>query len=518
MTKLFLISALALALTIPPIYADDNDAPPPMLTKQADVLALFARNGDAEGVDTMIERGADVNGVDSNGNTPLTEALQGSHLTLALDLINRGAKGDVGNQADGGMTIAIMRGNVDVVKALIAHGAPVDTTNLPAAENAAGIGSLDMVKLVLASGAKINRRDVLGGNAVLAAVTSGKADVLRYLLEHGGDPNVLEKDGETPLTRTIVDGHADMIPLLLAHGADVRRTNSSGYTPLDLADDGRHPETYPRLKAAWMKIAPAQRHRIGQMAMSTKPAVVPAREALFSAASSGDAETVRVLLSHGVSPIGRPWDDYSALYLGVRSQNAAVVRLLLEHGAPIDEREPMNNTPICQAAIWAETSIAKLLIDRGAKVNPDNVSNPPLTSARNAALVKLLLDHGADVDARDAAGATALWYASDLDDASIASMLLAHGADVNAVDLASGDTPLIRAARHGRREIVSMLIAKGADPSVANFAGQTAFDVAGDGYHPKTLAVLHAGAGTGVARDDGRHAHCYDRIRSGTPA
>ena len=222
------------------------------------------------------------------------------------------------------------------------------------------------------------------------------------------------------------------------------------------------------------------------------------------AASTGDAEAVRVLVTHGVSPIGRPWEDYSALYLGVRSQNATVVRLLLEHGAPIDERGPMNNTPICQAAIWQETSIARLLIERGAKVNPDNVSNPPLTSARNSALVKLLVDHGADIDARDATGATALWYAADLDDPSIAAMLLAHGAAVDAVDLASGDTPIIRAARHGRREIVSMLLSRGADPSVANFAGQTAFDVADDGYHPKTLAVLHAGAGTGVARGDGR--------------
>ena len=488
-----------------------------MLTKQADVLSMFARNGDVEAVDTMIERGADVNSVDSNGNTPLSQALEASHFRLALDLIDRGAKSDLGNRSEGCLTVAIIRGNVDVVKALLSHGASPDKSPYPTIENAAAVGSLELVKLLLAHGAAINRQDVLGGNAVLQAVGSGKTDLLRYLLEHGGNPNVREQDGETPLTQAVLRGHEEMIPLLLAHGADVRRTNGGGYTALDLTADGWHPETFVHLKAAWMKLPPAQRKRIGQASTDSSPhpdahsQVAPPRKtpkmALLEATSEGDAEAVRALLSHGVSAAGRPWDDDSPLYLGVRSRNATVVRLLIDHGAPLEERLPVDNTPICRAALWGEMDIVKLLIDLGANVNPENVSNPPLTATRDSGIVKLLLDHHADVDARDSDGATALWHAADLDDPSITATLLAHGASVEAADQASGDTPLIRAARVGRDRIVSLLLAKGADPAVANFAGQSAFDVAGDGYHPKTLAILHAGAGTGVASVDVHARH-----------
>ena len=498
-----LVASALLLFAIPPAFAQNDTKP--TLTRQPDILSLFALNGDVEGVETMLDRGADVNGVDSNGNTALTQSLQNFHFALALELIDKGARSDLGDGREGCMTLAVIRGNIDVVKALLAHGAAADKSNYPTVENASAIGDFEIVKLLVAHGANVNRKDVLDGNAVLQAVNTGNVQLLRYLLGHGGNPNVREQDGQTPLTSTITRGHEEMIPILLQHGADIRQVNGEGYTALDLASDGWHPATVKILKAAWDKLPATQRKRLGLATTEGEPLRLATRLALMRACSDGDVEAARALIAHGVSPIAQPLDEDTPLYLAIRSGSLQLVRLLLDHGVSVDERQAMNDTPICHAAMWHSTSIARLLIERGAKVDPDNVSDPPLVEAAaksNPELVELLLDHGADVDARDANGASALWYAADLDNPSITKMLLAHNATVEAPDLASGDTPLIRAARHGRRSIVSMLLSKGANASTANFGGDTAFDVASDGYHPKTLAVLHAGPGTGVAKAD----------------
>lgn len=496
-----LIEIFAIALLVAALpNAHAQQAPPPaVLTKQSDILTMFAKNGDIEAVDTMVRRGADIAVVDSNGNSPLVEALENSHFALALDLIAHGAADRTAADLDAAMQLAITRGNVDVVQALLDHGVGSDKGQLPAVENAAGIGNLELVKLLVDHGASVDRRDDAGGNAVLAAVRAGGIDVLRYLLDHGGDPNVFEKAGETPLTEAVKRGRTEMIPLLLAHGADVRRANAGGDTALDLVDDGRHPITYPRLHAAWMKYPAAERHKIGAGPHNAKTSrVSDPNEALFLAADSGDAEAARVLLARGVNPSLRDIDDHTVLLLAIRARSAQVVTELIDHGASVDESETFNNTPLAWSCIWDEIDIAKLLIDRGANVDPGDAPDQPIIAAAEAGdadLVRLLLSHGANVAGIDGSARTALWYAADLDDPSIAAALLSHGADPNIPDAIDGDTPLIRAARHGRRAIVSLLLSHGADPARHNLSGQSALDVAGDGYHPATLAVLHAGPG-----------------------
>lgn len=87
--------------------------------------------------------------------------------------------------------------------------------------------------------------------------------------------------------------------------------------------------------------------------------------------------------------------------------------------------------------------------------------------------VKELLRQGADVQVKDAHGATPLLKAARYGYTEIAALLIEKGADVNAKDDAIGMTPLILAASRGHTDTTKLLIEKGADPNAKAKDGRT---------------------------------------------
>ena len=83
---------------------------------------------------------------------------------------------------------------------------------------------------------------------------------------------------------------------------------------------------------------------------------------------------------------------------------------------------------------------------------------------RNRDMLDLLLATGPGVNARDEAGFTALHDAALAGNAAVVRMLLEHGADINLGDKENGSTALYMAATMGREEVVALLLEKGADP------------------------------------------------------
>jgi ankyrin repeat protein len=118
---------------------------------------------------------------------------------------------------------------------------------------------------------------------------------------------------------------------------------------------------------------------------------------------------------------------------------------------------------------------------QGADPNrPDGRGFPPIILASyngQAGAVRLLLEAGAAVDARDAKSATALAGVAFRDELEIAHQLLAAGADVDAAN-DMGRTPLMFAVMFGRRAMVDLLLEAGADPRRADGEGKTALDLA----------------------------------------
>jgi uncharacterized protein len=142
--------------------------------------------------------------------------------------------------------------------------------------------------------------------------------------------------------------------------------------------------------------------------------------------------------------------------------DVAQVRSRLAAGSAVDDRTPDGFTPLQLAAYFGATSAAVELIGAGADLN-SVAENPmriqPLHAAaagRHGDVAGLLIDAGADVNARQRHG----W------------------------------TPLHSAAANGDGQLVDRLIAAGADPTATNDDGKTAADVAAAGSHDAIAARL----------------------------
>jgi len=155
-----------------------------------------------------------------------------------------------------------------------------------------------------------------------------------------------------------------------------------------------------------------------------------------------------------------------------------VVKLLLELGADVEARSIVGETPLFAAAS-ASAESTRLLLDKGA--NPNAVSqtgSTPLMSVRSSDVVGTLIAHGADAKVRSKRGETALADAASRGDRAACTLLLEKGADVNAVDY-RGYTPLLQAVQYDRDsiELVKLLLARGANVT-AVAEGQTAVSIA----------------------------------------
>ena len=152
----------------------------------------------------------------------------------------------------------------------------------------------------------------------------------------------------------------------------------------------------------------------------------------------------------------------------VVKQDAAAVRRLVAHGVKpdFDFNEAYGGrsgeSPLTMAIGRGHLEIARILLEAGADANRrDAFYQSPLDRARSVEAVELLLKHGANLEAFDRRGLTALELAIERRDEATARILLAHGARVV---LAQGKDPFLPAAQKGDVALIRLLLAAGADP------------------------------------------------------
>lgn len=107
---------------------------------------------------------------------------------------------------------------------------------------AAGLGHLDVVRLLLARGANVNARDSDGNTPLSGAAYYMHADVVDILLEKGADINTADEHRQTILMNAAGNGANDTVRYLLGRGADPNLQDQNGTTALMFAAGFKHPE------------------------------------------------------------------------------------------------------------------------------------------------------------------------------------------------------------------------------------------------------------------------------------
>ncbi|HJN42991.1 MAG: hypothetical protein CL477_08815 [Acidobacteria bacterium] len=419
------------------------------------VLADAAERRDGALVRSLLGDGADVNARQVDGMTALHWAVYHDDADTTKVLIDAGANVKSENRYGiRPLWVAVTNGNGDIVSMLLEAGADPNATargEQTVLMHAARTGSLEAVRALLARGADPNAREARDQTALMWAAAEGHASIVHALLETGAEINPRLRSGFTPLFFAVREGHADVVHTLFEAGADVDdllvrvkdgpdpTVNNATYRPVD---DGISP------------LILAIRNGHFELAIDLVHAGADPNDLR---SGFGPLHTMSWVRKPDESDRGDPAPigsgDLSSLgFVREIVELGADVNLRLEEGAP---RQPNSasrtNSPgataFLLAADRADTTLMQLLLDLGAHpMVPNDDGTTPLMAAAGLgtaapeeeagtepeALIatRFMLDLGADVNAVNADGDTAMHGAAYGSFPTVVQLLADHGADI----------------------------------------------------------------------------------------
>ena len=453
----------------------------------ADDLRLVeaARRNDPAAVRVLLAEGLDVDARHPDGSTALLWAAHYDDAETAALLIAAGADVDAANDyGESPLSQASRNGNAGLVGALLAAGADphaVKPTGETLLMTAARAGSSAVADLLLARGVAVGARESANGQtALMLAAAHRQHAVARALIAAGADVNAASTRGSTALHFAVQQGDVPLARLLLAAGASVHAALT--VRQMDQFTLGLV-ETFDRQTPLWLAITNCRRDGLEYFG-STEPHPV-------SLTCPVNAELGALFLAHGADPNAADGAGFRPLHRAAQAGMTELVEALLAHGAdpdarvPADARQwtgenrggartiapvPNGATPLFIAAWTHNPEIMRTLLAAGADPHLAAADGtPPLAAAagtrgrpplgysrhldtpRMLAAVRIALDAGADVDAANAAGRTAMHGAAALGSTALIGLLAERGARVDVEDN-EGRTPLNLATESGGYE------------------------------------------------------------------
>lgn len=380
-------------------------------------LWLAAVNGNASMIDMLLKAGADPNTTLPEGETTLMRAARTGKPDALAALLERGA--DVNAQEGWHQQTALMwaisENHPESVTVLIEWGADVNAVSAvldgePRKDVVDGRTAKDGTALQA-----LHSTFPRGGlTPLLFAARQGALECARSLIDAGADVNQADPDGISPLVMAIINGHYDLAALLVENDANVNFADPGGRTALWATVDMH------TLEYTLNRPPPPPTDRVDSLGV------------------------LKLLLSRGANP-------NAALKRAVKGRKVnATNHGLLGPGA----------TPLMRAATHVDVAALKLLLEHGA--------NPSLTTQNHTTPFML----AAGLGWRDLYS-----EGSDAEAIEFLTICLERGADVNAAN-DQGNTALHGAAERGTTKVVEFLVTRGARLDVKNKQGQTPLDMA----------------------------------------
>jgi len=391
-------------------------------------LYLAAVNGSTEMIRLLIEAGADPNSVAPTGETALMTASRTGDPSAMRMLLDRGARVDARDTefAQTALMLAVRENHPAAVKLLLERNAAVDAQTRigPTPEfrppcKGTGCGS---------EGVGINRgglpdrgrrAEALGGmTPLLYAARDGRLDEARLLVAAGADVELGDANQIRPLLMAVLNNHLEIARLLLEHKANPNADDFWGRSPLWAAVDYRN------------------------LDMNNRDQDSPTDNGVDRAPI---LDFIKTLIAAGAN-------------VNARTREVPPSRRWLYSLGDVSWVDLTGQTPFLRAALAADTATMRLLVAHGADPNlPTLAGTTPLmaaagvnwavaqtfTESKAAELqaVALCLELGADVNATNSMGLTALIGAANRGSNDIIKFLVEHGARVNVKDR-EGRTPI----------------------------------------------------------------------------
>ncbi len=463
-----------------------------------------SHEGRPDAVMTLLTNGADPNGRDAAGNTPLHFAALASRPIVAALLCDAEAPLDAINRD--GLTplgVACAAANWELARFLLDRGAKLEHEHAqPAILAAASIAEDDAqgVKLLLKRRARVDACGPLARTALMTAALNGHASITKTLLDAGAQIDLVDTHGTSALMEAARSGAHAVLDLFAAYRPAVDRLDAHGRSALIIASQSKHAseDTISRLLAlgASRELASTDGRRAVDFAAAAGrwkvvalldsqyplPATLEAKEDAPIATDSPAHLLDALRFAHwhivdNFSERAREWPQ---------SERARLFAELASHADPAPRRWLLNQglDPAAELAV-------------GVPLLTDALANLPATLP--AAID--LFEAGAQPTGSDTMARIGCALTSACDNRSemetLALAMIERGAELFAGDK-EGITPLAHAVASGSLALVQSLLARGLDPNVRDHHGRTPLFAALHLPSKTALAMIRALIGAGA--------------------
>ena len=462
--------------------------------------ALFAAlSGTVETVKVLLQAGADPNAPSArDGITPLAFFVAwNKDAEKVKALLEAGADPNAWNPRGGGTPLhtAARRGTAEVVRALLEAGADPSATNgnrktpWDLAKDREELKGSDVYRHLARAAPALPQLNCAGWNTTAFFKVAEASEVTRCL-EAGADLNAGSPGGWMPVHVAAAYSQPAVIKTLIKAGADPNAASSGGSTPLHIAASNWTSSKIPEIVTELLNSGADARARnkdgkspwdLAQRNRTLKNTDAYRRLASASECpgwnrkswfESAGFEQVKKCLAAGADPNEIYTEGWTPLLTAIVSRkHPAIVRALLEAGADWDASGARGNTQLVRAAKRGNIEVVKALLEAGADPNVGNRFGYLLHSVVEQRKVEVV------------------------------KALVSAGADLE-VRNSRLETPLHTAAIAGSAELVTLLLKAGADPNARNMLCTTPLHYAAGLWNPEAGLALLAGGADPTLRDE----------------
>ncbi|OQE44088.1 hypothetical protein PENCOP_c002G00032 [Penicillium coprophilum] len=309
-------------------------------------------------------------------------------------------------------------------------------------------------------------------NALMRATLFKRLPIVEFLLENSADTTKKDEDGDSAFTMACFAGYLPIVKKLIASGIEV------------LEEKDGHGRTGV-LCAAWSDHFELVQYLLGEKARKVDDQDQSGATVLHVASFRGNVRMINYILqkSSGVLEISTYFGQ-TPLLIAAEEDQAEAARALIQGGANIRHQDANGDTALHIASKNGSAELARILIeyrkDASLEIRNEPTETPFLTAAENKhyEIAALLIDAGADINARHLDGRTALNLAVENGDLRLVEALIRKQKDLSGFQNDSKDKALSAAAEKGNSEIFDILLEAGGNLESRSDDGQTALHFA----------------------------------------